>query len=144
MATEIKTWEIVNGNLNAIDTTLADNQRTEKEDLERWIKTNPKILGEDILILGEQIKTKSGFIDFLGIDNNGNMVIIELKRDKLPREVVAQAIDYASAVTEWDIDKIGEICQSYRNQGLEDYLSENFTEFNIEEAVYTFKQKWTD
>ena len=141
MATEIKTWEIVNGNLNAIDTTLADNQRMEKEDLERWIKTNPKILGEDILILGEQIKTKSGVIDFLGIDNNGNMVIIELKRDKLPREVVAQAIDYASAVTEWDIDKIGEICQSYRNQGLEDYLSENFTEFNIEEAVINNNQR---
>jgi RecB family endonuclease NucS len=50
------------------------------------------------LIIGEQVQTKSGYLDFLGIDKNGNTVIIELKRDKLPREVIAQTIDYASDV----------------------------------------------
>jgi len=83
MATEIKTWEIINGELTEINTTLAENNRKEKDDLEKWIKTNPKILGEDILIIGEQVWTKSGPLDYLGIDNNGNLVIVELKRDKL-------------------------------------------------------------
>jgi hypothetical protein len=35
---------------------------------------------------------KSGPIDLLGIDKTGNVVIIEIKRDKLPREALAQAI----------------------------------------------------
>ena len=83
MATEIKTWEIIDGKLNPIDTTLAENNRKETEHLESWIKTKPEILGTDILIIGEQVYTKSGPLDFLAIDNNGNIVIVELKRDKL-------------------------------------------------------------
>ena len=31
MATEIKTWEIIDGKLNPIDTTLAENNRKETE-----------------------------------------------------------------------------------------------------------------
>lgn len=46
MATEIKTWEIVEGHLKPINTTLAENQRKEKEHLEQWIKTKPKIIEE--------------------------------------------------------------------------------------------------
>ncbi|MCB0605823.1 MAG: DUF91 domain-containing protein, partial [Saprospiraceae bacterium] len=90
MSTEIKTWEIVNGELKQLSTTLADNGRKETEHLEKWIKTKPEILGNDILIIGEQVYTKSGPLDFLGIDNNGNLVIVELKRDKLARLVLAQ------------------------------------------------------
>ncbi len=65
MATEIKTWEIVNGQLCQISSTLAANQRKEKDDLEQWIKTNPKIIGEDILIIGEQVQTKTGYLFIL-------------------------------------------------------------------------------
>lgn len=89
MSTEIKTWEILKGELNLIETTLADNGRRETEHLEKWIKTKPEILGSDIIIIGEQVYTKSGPLDFLGIDNNGNLVIVELKRDKLARLVLA-------------------------------------------------------
>ncbi|WP_373089036.1 hypothetical protein [Zhongshania sp.] len=32
-------------------------------------------------------------IDLLALDANGSVIIIELKRDKTPRDVVAQAID---------------------------------------------------
>jgi RecB family endonuclease NucS len=37
-------------------------------------------------------------VDLLAIDANGTVIIIELKRDKTPRDVVAQAIGYASWV----------------------------------------------
>ena len=141
MATEIKTWEIINGELKEIDSTLANENRKEREDLEKWIKTNPAILGQDILVIGEQVQTKSGFLDFLGIDIYGNTVIVELKRDKLPREVVAQAIDYASDVSSWDIDKLGEICRGYHNQSLDDYLAENFDEINLEDLVINNNQR---
>jgi hypothetical protein len=59
MATEIKTWEILNGELSELKITLSENGRKEKDDLEKWIKTNPKILGDNILIFGKQVWTKS-------------------------------------------------------------------------------------
>ena len=40
----------------------------------------------------------SGKIDLLAINRAGDLVILELKRDRTPREIVAQALDYASWV----------------------------------------------
>ena len=62
-------------------------------------------MGEDIAIIGEQVQTASGPLDFLAVDNTGNTVIVELKRDKLPREALVQAIDYASDIADWDLDR---------------------------------------
>jgi len=72
-------------------------------------------------------------LDFLGIDTSGNTVIVGLKRDRLPREALAQAIDYASDVAEWDTDRLREICQSHTGQSLEDYLTERFEGISIED-----------
>lgn len=141
MATEIKTWEIIDGNLNPINTTLAENNRKETEHLENWIKTKPEILGTDILIIGEQVYTKSGPLDFLAIDNNGNIVIVELKRDKLARGVLAQAIDYASDLSTWDIDKLSEICISYTGNSLEDHISANFEDIQIDDLTINQTQR---
>ena len=141
MATEIRTWEIIENELKEIESSLSDNHRHEKEDLEKWIKTNPQILGSDILIIGEQIYTKSGPMDFLGIDRNGNTVIVELKRDKLPREVLAQAIDYASDVSTYDVDKLSEICNSFTGNSLEDHLSDNFEDIDLDDLVINKAQR---
>jgi len=141
MATEIKTWEIIDGQLKPIDTTLADNDRKEKEHLEQWIKTHPQILGNNILVIGEQVQTKSGPLDYLGIDNNGNTVIIELKRDRLPREVVAQAIDYASDIANWEIDKLSETCMRHTGQNLEDLITENFENIELEDLTINLSQR---
>ena len=141
MATEIKTWEIINGELNEIKTSLAENNRKEKDDLEKWIKTNSKILGDDILVFGEQVWTKSGPLDYLGIDNSGNLVIVELKRDKLARDVLAQAIDYASAVADWEVEKLNEICMNYSGNMLEDYISEKFENLQVKDLVINKAQR---
>jgi hypothetical protein len=132
MGTEIKTWQIIDGKLNAISTSLQKEGRTEPYDLEPWIASNPSIIGDDIEIIGRQVKTKSGPIDLLAIDMSGNTVIVELKRDHLPRDVLAQAIDYASDVSSWSIDKISEICTSYAQKSLEDIFSEKFPDVDLE------------
>ncbi len=141
MATEIKTWEIIDGMLVSIDTTLSEHNKREKDDLEKWIRTNPEIIGDNIIIIGEQVLTKSGPLDFLAIDNNGNTVIIELKRDRLPREVIAQAMDYASDVANWSIEKISEICSKQTNKSLEDILTETFEEIDIEDFTINITQR---
>ena len=140
MATEIKTWEIIENELKPIDTSLADNNQKEKN-LEQWIRTRPQILGDDIVIIGEQVQTKSGPLDFLGIDSSGNTIIVELKRNRLPREVVAQAFDYASDVATWDIEKLDEICVRHTDQNLEDLLTEKLGKIDLEEVTVNLNQR---
>ncbi|MBG0765440.1 MAG: DUF91 domain-containing protein [Tissierellales bacterium] len=141
MATEIKTWEIINGELKEITTTMIETGRKEKDDLEKWLKTEPSIIGENIKIIGEQVSTDSGPLDYLAIDNKGNLVIIELKRDKLPREALAQAIDYASDIASWEIDKISETCLNFTGQSIEDFVSENFEDLDIENITINESQR---
>jgi len=132
MGTEIKTWQIVGGKLQPVSTNLKNEGKTEPYDLEPWIASHPAIIGADIAVIGRQVMSKSGPIDLLGIDRLGNLVIIEIKRDKLPREALAQAIDYASDAAEWTIDKIGEICTAYTTKGLLEFVSESFPGVDVE------------
>lgn len=132
MGTEIKTWQIVDGKLQSITTNLKDEGRTEPYDLEPWIESNASILGTDIVIIGRQTMSKSGPIDLLGIDKTGNVVIVEIKRDKLPREALTQAIDYASDAAEWNIEKLGGICSEYSGKSLEETLTESFPDIDVE------------
>ncbi|MHB9149794.1 MAG: endonuclease NucS domain-containing protein [Thermoleophilia bacterium] len=132
MGTEIRTWQIVEGKLQHISTNLKNEGRTEPYDLEPWIQSNPDILGPDIVIIGRQTTSRSGPIDLLGIDKTGNVVIVELKRDKLPREALAQAIDYASDAADWTVERLGEICAAYSGKTLEETLAESFPDLDVE------------
>lgn len=92
------------------------------------------------MLIGEQVQTKSGHLDFLAIDNNGNTIIIELKRDRLPREVIAQAMDYASDVVNWSLDKLREVCLKHTGKTLEDILLEAFEGIDIEDLTINITQ----
>ena len=130
MGTEIKSWQIANGKLEPVDAALKDGHI--EQDLESWIESNPAIIGSDIMIIGRQVATKSGPIDLLAVDKSGNTVIIEIKRDELPRECLAQAIDYASDVAEWTIERLDEECSDYAEKPLEDAFAEAFPEVDLE------------
>ena len=141
MATEIKTWQIIDGKLELIETTLTDSGRTETLDLETWVVTNPNIIGSGLAVIGRQVPTKSGPMDILAIDKAGNTVIVELKRDKLPREALAQAVDYASDVTDWNIEKLSEICTKHTGKGLDEVISEKFPDSNFENITVNETQR---
>ncbi len=141
MATEIRAWQINDGNLEVLESSMIEAGRKEVEHLEQWIKSNPAIIGGNISIIGEQVATKSGFIDFLGIDKTGNLAIVELKRDKLPRGVLAQAMDYASDVASWDVDKINEVCLQFTGQRIEDHLNETFEDVDLEDLIISKEQR---
>ncbi len=141
MATQIKTWQIVDGHLRLVDTSLAEQGRREADDLEAWIASEPSILGSDIVLIGRQVATQSGPLDLLGIDKTGNAVIIELKRDRLPREVLAQAVDYASDVATWSVERLSEECAEYRGKSLDDILSDTFDDVDIENLTINEGQR---
>jgi len=132
MGTELKTWQIIDGKLVAITSELKNEGRTEPYDLEPWLASNAEIIGNDILIIGRQVMTKSGPIDLLGIDRSGNIVIIEIKRAELPRETLAQAIDYASDVAEWTVERLSEKCSDYKKKSLEEAFNDAFPDVDIE------------
>ena len=132
MGTEIKSWQIIDGKLTPIDTGLKNEGRTEPYDLEPWLASNSEIIGTGILIIGRQVMTRSGPIDLLAIDKSGNTVTIEIKRAELPRESLAQAIDYASNIAEWTVEKLSEVCSEYKKMTLQDAFNEAFPDIDLE------------
>ena len=84
--------------------------------LEILLEKNPEYFFDNskILIIGRQVTTNlNTFIDLLGIDQFGNTVVIELKREKTPRETLAQLIEYASFIDNLDYEQLNEIYQNY-------------------------------
>ena len=81
--------------------------------LEDWLESNPDGIIEDgkILIIGRQVATNfGGFIDLVGIDRQGDAVVVELKRNRTPRDTLAQALEYASFVARLDTIQLEEAC----------------------------------
>jgi hypothetical protein len=66
------------------------------------------------LLIGRQVYTDFGkYIDLLAIDASGSIIVIELKKHKTPRDVVAQTIDYAAWIEKLPTERIGQIYQSF-------------------------------
>jgi hypothetical protein len=85
-----------------------------EERLEDWIEDDISMLSDDLLIIGRQIETDyDGKIDLLCIDRVGDLAIVELKRDRTPREITAQILDYASWIKDLSIERIINIANSY-------------------------------
>jgi len=100
-------------------------------DLEVLLENNPEYFFEDskILIIGRQVTTNlNTFIDLLGIDSSGNTVVIELKRDKTPRETLAQLLEYAFFIEKLDYSQLNDIFQDYSGEEstLEEYHQQYF------------------
>ena len=81
--------------------------------LEDMIVATPRILSDEWMVIGRQERTVTGRLDLLAIAPDGALVLIELKRDRTPREVVAQALDYACWVEELEGDDIAAIYNRY-------------------------------
>lgn len=95
--------------------------------IEGWIARQPDLLGLDLLIIGRQVVTEfGGRIDLLGIDPEGNLVIVELKRDRTPREIIAQVLDYASWVSGLTTRQVHEVALDYLKVRLETAFRERF------------------
>lgn len=96
--------------------------------LEDMIQQKPAILSDNWMFIGRQeITPFGGRVDLLAIEPDGSLVLIELKRDKTPRQIVAQAIDYASWVETLTSDKIAIVYQRFSNGGnLDDDFKQRF------------------
>ena len=81
------------------------------------------------MVIGRQVPTDfGGEIDLLCLDSTGSLVVVELKRGKTPRDVTAQALDYASWVKTLNYQQVESLAQEYLKGSLNEKFSENFGE----------------
>lgn len=91
----------------------------EREHLQEWIAKCPTALGEELLIIQKEFdgfdETKER-LDLLAIDKSGGLVVIENKLDDSGRDVVWQALKYASYCSSLSKSNIVEIYQDFLNK----------------------------
>jgi Endonuclease NucS len=109
MPLELGVWRIDSG-LTSLDASkMSDEAR-----LEDILFKDISVASPNWMVIGRQVPTAYGsFIDLLAMDRDGNLVVLELKRDKTPRDVVAQILDYGSWVRVLKDEDIASIYEDF-------------------------------
>ena len=112
---------------------LSDFGIKETQNFQEWIAKCPSIFGEDLLVIQKEFQ---GFSetkerpDLLALDKNRSLVVIENKRDDSGKDVVWQALKYASYCSQLSQDDICEIFQQYLDRiGVDKTAEYEITEF---------------
>lgn len=107
MPIEVGIWRIDSSDV----TRVASSRLANESRLEDILEQDISILGLDVLlIIGRQVMTDFGKrIDLLAVDSQGELYAIELKRDRTPREIVAQLLDYGSWIRDLNLERLSDI-----------------------------------
>lgn len=117
MATKMALWRLQpDGSASPVE----EQRLNAEEQIEAAIESAPELLGIDVLIVGRQTQTPSGPLDLLAIDSSRRLVVIENKRDRTPRDVLAQTIDYAAWVNTLTFAEVAALYAAYRHKFQED------------------------
>src|SRR5580700_1749347 len=104
-------WKVASQPEELLGSKLASEQL-----LEEMIVSRPEILDSNWMLIGRQVDTGArGRLDLLAIAPDGGLVLIELKRNRTPRDVVAQALDYASWVEALRPEDVAKIYARFRD-----------------------------
>ena len=116
MPVEMGMWRIDGDTPRRLSAATLPSEAT----LEQYLEKDPSLLGDRLLVIGRQGRTPHGkLIDLPGVDGEGNLNVLELKRDKTPRDVVAQVLDYGSWVSTLDRDSIIDLANDHLDEPLE-------------------------
>jgi len=126
MPIELGVWRI-GEKLESLSVTGLDNEKR----LEDFLDADISIASPDWMVIGRQVPTDYGkFVDLLAIDTDGKLIVLELKKDRTPREIVAQLLDYGSWAREQeDADIVGiyaAYLAKYHPESSEDSLDRAF------------------
>lgn len=127
-----------------------------EKDFENWLENSPSVLLDDdaestVFWIGRQVTVTVGetdkYPDLIGIDSVGDLVIVELKKGKTPREVIAQILEYAAWGALLKYDDLNQITQDYyrndesmSNKTLVELYHEVFLPDNEEEIEVDFNK----
>lgn len=74
--------------------------------LEDWIANDATLIGEDLTLVGRQVKIDDGILDLLAIDSRDRWVVIEIKPGMLGSGALSQALYYASSIARLGADEL--------------------------------------
>ena len=105
-------------NLESIrETSFVQENIKEDPDLRYILRAQPEVIEEGLFILSEEFsghwQGSGRSIDLLGLDSNGRLVVIELKRTATGDYAELQAIRYAAMVSILTSERISEAHQEY-------------------------------
>ena len=124
MLQKIRMWEVTSGDKL---TEISSSEIDLEERLENWLETDISMLDPNLMVIGRQVRTEfGGEIDLLCIDSLGSLVVVELKRGRTPRDVTAQALDYASWVKDLSYQETESLAVAYLKKPLDEAFSERF------------------
>lgn len=92
-------------------TTFAAEQMLERADLQRLLRARPDVLVPDVLIVSEEFGAFTDArrrIDLLGVDREGHLVVIELKRTTDGGHLELQALRYAAMISAMTFEDLEE------------------------------------
>ena len=113
-------YEISSDKFRKIDETSFSNAGLrERQDLQRLLRTQIEIVSPNTLIIAEEFsqwQDSNRRIDLLGIDKNGNLVVIELKRTEDGGHMELQSIRYAAMISAMTFDRAVEVYTEFLKQ----------------------------
>lgn len=107
MRRDIRLWAIEKSQNEVEELVPHKGAETEKE-FENLLSRNPDLLMPGLKLVARQAPAGIGALDLLGIDDNGRMIVFELKKEQLARDSIAQIIDYSSFIETLDEDEIAD------------------------------------
>src|SRR5688572_20415734 len=94
----------------------------ERRDLQRLLKTNIGILGDDLMVIAEEYgdwEDSGRRIDLLCLDKTANLVVVEIKRTEIGGHMELQALRYAAMVSPMKFQQLVDAHAVFRRgQGL--------------------------
>jgi Endonuclease NucS len=132
-------YKIENKSLAPIQSTSFEVEGIlERRDLQQMLRENIDVISPKTLVIAEEFsdweETKSR-LDLLGVDENANLVVIELKRTETGNYMELQAVRYAAMLSTLTFDKTVQI--------YEEFLRKTQQTKNARQELLSFL-KWPD
>jgi len=127
---------------------LPDQGITEAYDLQKMIRNSPDAfceeMGEKLLLIGEEVRPVTFVedrIDLLAVDQQGALVVIELKRGSHKLQLL-QALAYAGMVSKWEHEQIvagrqrfASLSEEEAEEEIEKFLLEDMANLNDSQRI---------
>ncbi len=98
------------------ETSFSEQGLKERGDLQRLLKRNIGVVADGVLVIAEEygdFEESRRRIDLLGVDREGKIVVIELKRGEDGGHMELQAIRYAAMVSKMTFEQAADAYQSF-------------------------------
>ena len=120
--------------------SFSDVGLTERHDLQEMIKANPDAffteMGEKLLLVGDEVRPTDFVedrIDLLAVDQQGALVVIELKRGSNKLQLL-QALSYAGMISKWEYSQVVTSRQQLAGQS-EEEVDEEIEQFLLQDVA---------